>query len=32
VRFRGDAAEIVLAPGAEELTAAEVPALLERLP
>jgi hypothetical protein len=32
VRFRGDAAEIVLAPGSEELTAAEVPTLLERLP
>jgi hypothetical protein len=32
VRFRGDAAEIVLAPAYEQLTAADVPALLERLP
>jgi hypothetical protein len=31
VRFRGDASEIVLAPASEQLTAAEVPALLQRL-
>jgi hypothetical protein len=32
VRFRGDAAEIVLAPAHDQLTAADVPALLEGLP
>ncbi len=31
VRFRGGAAEIILAPAPERLTAADVPALLERL-
>jgi hypothetical protein len=31
VRFRGDAAEIILAPAPERLTAADVPALLEDL-